>query len=160
MSLFELDYTQACSSHHQNVIRICFRLWFFSICQAQPKYQQIPRWHCCLVYLQRGKTPFRTTLQFSRMMDWNILLHYYHCIGSYLSNLYLNILVKQRFLRCEYAQCAKLIHALRKLSWIFYFGLGQVALFFQTMPRLVDKFMPVWVAWYCRQLSTKFAFVT
>jgi len=36
---------QACSSHHQIVIWICFR---FSICQAQPKYQQILRWHCRL----------------------------------------------------------------------------------------------------------------
>ena len=41
-------------------------------------------------------------------------------IGSYFSNSDLNLLVKHRFLKCENAQYAKLIHALRKLSWKFY----------------------------------------
>ena len=107
------NYTQACSSQHQNVIRICFRLWFFSICQAQPKYQQIPRWHCYL-HVLRGKTPFRTTLQFSWIMVWNI--HSTSIIGSYFSNSDLNILVKQRFLKCEFAPC---FHH-KYLGWFFF----------------------------------------
>ena len=66
------------------------------------------------VYLQRGKTPFRTTLQFSWMMVWNI--HSTSIIGSYFSNSDLNILVKQRFLKCEYAPC---FHH-KYLGWFFF----------------------------------------
>ena len=36
---------QACSSHHQIVIWICF---WFSVCQAQQKWKQILRRQCCL----------------------------------------------------------------------------------------------------------------
>ena len=37
---------QACSSHHQIVIGICF---WFTICQTQPKHPQIVRRQCCLL---------------------------------------------------------------------------------------------------------------
>ena len=37
---------QACSSHHQIVTWICSD----SICQTQPKHQQILRWKCCLPF--------------------------------------------------------------------------------------------------------------
>ena len=39
---------QACLSHHQIVIWICF---WFSICQTQQKYQQKARRQCCLLLL-------------------------------------------------------------------------------------------------------------
>ena len=43
-----INCRQACLSHHQIVIWICF---WFNICQTQQKYQQIVRRPCCLLLL-------------------------------------------------------------------------------------------------------------
>ena len=62
------------------------------------------------------------TLHFSLMTNWNILFHYYplyYIFPTLDLIVFLNILISKTQVSkiWLYAQCAKLIHALGKLSW-------------------------------------------
>ena len=83
---------------------------------SSSKYHQILKRYFRLP--AKGKT-----LHFSWMMNWNILFSLLF-IRLYFQNsdliIFHNILIsKTQVSKFEYAQCAKLIHALGKLSWKF-----------------------------------------